>query len=115
MSWPATNWAKLCRLGGPSRKAVLLVTADYANDDKGPDGEPVPDGWAICWASLDLIADGAEVSERTVRRIYADLEAAGVIKRKRRHDRRGYRISDAVWLPIGTLPRDLTHGPGPPA
>jgi hypothetical protein len=107
MSWQAVVWAKLWRLGEANRKAVLLVTAEYANSKKGPDGQPVPEGQAVCWQPIDTIAADAEVSARTVRRLFAGFEAVGVIRRERRHDRRGHRQPDAVWLALDQLPRDV--------
>jgi hypothetical protein len=107
VSWRASAWVKLCRLGSVYRKAVLLVVADFASDKLGPDGGTVPEGHAVCWAGLAEVAAAAEVDERTVRRVLRDMEAATVVRRERRHDREGHRTTDAIWIHYGRMPLDL--------
>jgi Helix-turn-helix domain len=67
MSWEATAWAKKQITGSTSRKAVLLVIADYASHD----GE--------CWPSRELIAEDSEMSVDSVDRALKALEDEGFI------------------------------------
>lgn len=57
----------------PVEKIVLIVLADAANDA------------GICWPGLQLVANRASVSKRTVQRILAELELAGLIRRQPRY------------------------------
>lgn len=79
------TWAKRVRVGGPSHRAVLFVLADYA-DEKGS-----------CYPGQDTIAEQAGMSTRTVVRVMGELEAAGVLSRKRRYHGL-IRTSDRVHL-----------------
>jgi len=116
MSWMASGWVKKSTLGSGTRKAVMLVVADYCTEDAAALRIDVPDGWAVCWAGLDVIAKDAEVNERTVRRVLDDMEAAGVVRRERRHDEHGWRAHDLIWLEYGRRFADLTdrHPTGKP-
>lgn len=107
MSWMVSGWIKKSRLGSGPRKGVMLVVADYCTEDGRQVGVEIPEGWAVCWAGIDLIAAEAEVSERTVRRVLDDMEAAGVIRRDRRHDPRGYRTYDFIWVEYARAFADL--------
>jgi hypothetical protein len=100
MSWMAAGWVKHCRLGSAARKAVMLVVADFATEDGSAIGVDVPDGSAVCWASIAAIAEHAEVGASTARRVLTDMEAAGVIRRSHRGRRYGTggRTTDAIWL-----------------
>lgn len=100
MSWMAAGWIKHCRLGSPVRKAVMLVVADFATEDGSAIGVDVPEGQAVCWAKVSVIAEYAEVGESTARRVLTDMEAAGVIRRvhRGRHGGYGGRTTDAVYL-----------------
>lgn len=104
----ASGWVKKSTLGSGTRKAVMLVVADYSTEDAAAVRIVVPDGWAVCWAGLDVIAKDAEVNERTVRRVLDDMEAAGVVRRERRHDEHGWRAHDLIWLEYGRRFADLT-------
>lgn len=77
------NWAKRVTVGGQTRKAVLLLLADYA-DDKGR-----------AWPSQETVATILEMSERTVRSAIKELVEAGVLVRKPR------------WRPDGTRGTDI--------
>lgn len=92
MSSEALNWAKSVSVGGPAKKAVLLVLADYADHE-----------WS-CFPSQAKIAEQAEVGERTVRRILAEWEQTGLIRRAHRLavDGRG-RTSDRIYLQPATV------------
>ena len=76
MSVVALSWAKRQRAGGVAAKAVLLVLADYADEE------------GTCWPSQARIAAECELTDRSVRDQLTKLEAAGLITRstKRRPD-----------------------------
>jgi len=48
---------------------ILLVLANYANE------------YGISWSSQKTLADQTALGERTVRRVLADLDIRGVIRR----------------------------------
>lgn len=79
------HWARRQTTGNPHRKAVLLLLADWADES-----------WS-CFPGQAKIAEVAEVSERTVRKAIADLEAASLIRRQARYHE-GMRTSDRYWL-----------------
>jgi ribosomal protein S25 len=110
MSWMAAGWVKHCRLGGASRKAVMLVIADYATENGDAVGVDVPEGSAVCWAGIAEIAANAEVGASTVRRILADLEGAGVIRRMHRGRRWGIggRSTDLIYIEYARPFMDIT-------
>lgn len=93
MSVKALTWAKATTTGSASRKLVLLVLADYADE-----------AWS-CWPSQATIAEETELSVRQVRRILADLEEAGIVRREQRRRDDGYRTSDRIFL---TSPDNLS-------
>jgi hypothetical protein len=103
MSWMAAGWVSNSRFGSANRKVVMLVIAGYATEDASGIGIDVPEGWAVCWASVARIAADAELSPATVRRVLADMEAAGVIRRQHRGRRFGIggRTTDAIWVEYG--------------
>lgn len=83
------------KFGSTSRKAVMLVLAEYADVD-----------WStIC--GQERIAAEAELSERTVREVLKAFEEEQLIARERRYRPDGYRTSDRIRLnraAIETLP-----------
>ena len=85
MSIKAMTWVFDLELP-PTPKLVLLVLADHA-DDKG-----------FCFPGAATISRRASVSERTLTRVLADLEAKGYIARSRRHLSNGNRTSDGYVL-----------------
>jgi hypothetical protein len=111
MSWQATAWAERQVTGHPSRKALLLVLANYA-DDRG-----------ISWPSQETIARGAELSVDTVQRQSKKLAELGLLAIKRLPKRRGqwqgfcYRLNlsmetrpyaepqNAAWSPAHLFPQ----------
>jgi hypothetical protein len=99
MSLDALTWAVRTRFGSPSRKAVMIVLANYADED-----------WS-CFPGQALIAAGTEMTDRSIRRILTDLEAEGWIARTRRHRSDGSRTSDRYTLLPDRMsahpPRDL--------
>lgn len=86
MSSDALMWAKRVRVGDSTRKAILLVLADYA-DEAGS-----------CFPSQTTIGAQAEVSERSVRRVMAELEERGVLRREHRSGGHYGRTSDRIFL-----------------
>lgn len=70
MSVKMLGWA-WDQVAAPLTKFVLVTLADYANNEGG------------CWPSIGRIAERTCMSERTVQRAVADLEAAGVLVRKK--------------------------------
>lgn len=77
MSWKVTAWAEKQRTGSASRKVLLLVLANYADED------------GICWPSQETLASGTELSVDTIQRQLKRLEANGVISRWKRPARLG--------------------------
>src|SRR5690606_16715697 len=94
MAHDATTLVKSRRFGSTSVKALMLVLADYADTE-----------WS-CFVGQRRLAFEAEVGERTVRRILADLEARGMIRRHRRVGEGGFRTSDRIVL-VGEAIRSL--------
>ncbi len=76
MSWQATAWAVRQKAGNPGAKLVLLVIANYADEN----GE--------CWPSIERLAEETEQGESTIRRHLAGLKSAGLLawERQRRSD-----------------------------
>lgn len=92
MSSTALNWAKNVTVGSAAKKAVLLVLADYCDEE-----------WS-CFPSQARIAEEAEVGERTVRRILAEWQEQGLIRRERRPSKDGSgRSSDRIYVQPATL------------
>jgi Helix-turn-helix domain len=121
MSWQATAWAEKQKTGSPARKVLLLVLANYANDQ------------GYCWPSQATIAAGTEQSLDTVQRNLKKLEADGliIIERRRRASGQWPALSYRLVMPIDdlTVPQnavrqrsntvdksgDLRHGHAAPA
>lgn len=91
MSMTATSLVKSRTFGSTSRKAVALVLADYCDE-----------AWS-CFVGQATLAFEAEVGERTVRRILADLEKEGLIRRERRSSTGGHRTSDRTFLVVDAI------------
>jgi len=82
MSFKAMAWAAKCRTGGSTKKLILLLLADRANDD------------GICWPSLATIADDAELTPECVCRNVSILEKAGFLKKKKRSGAGKYKNNE---------------------
>lgn len=102
MSVEALSWAKRTTAGGANRKAVLMVLADYADED------------GSCYPGQERIAAESEVSVRTVRRILAEFEERGLIVRKARGVPGGGRTSDRIYLVMGAGGNAASLSPLPP-
>lgn len=89
MSADAVRWAKSVIAGGAGQKCILIVLADYADEEHS------------CFPGQKLLARITEQGERTVRRHLVDMEAAGLLRResRMRADGRG-RTSDRFYLAV---------------
>jgi hypothetical protein len=90
--WAFQHWAYKQRLGNATRKLILGSLATMAESNTG---------W--CCPDQTRLAEYAECSTRTVREHLKHLEDADMIRRRRRFDRGGHRISDqflvlAPWV-----------------
>ena len=72
MSFKCMTWASEQKTGSATKKLILLLLADRAND-KG-----------TCYPSHTTISNDAEVSRRTVIRLLKELETMGLISIKNR-------------------------------
>lgn len=98
MSIKCMNWAWNIELQ-PAVKLVLLKLADRANDD----GE--------CWPGQDTVAASCSMSERSVMRHIASLEALGCLSVDRRKGEDGRRETNVYHLNLLFIPCDkLSHG-----
>jgi hypothetical protein len=79
VSWQATAWAVRKRTGSASRKVLLLVLANYADE------------YGICWPSQEALEAEAEMSVDTIQRQSKVLKAMGLIRITRR------RRKDGTW------------------
>jgi len=86
MSMAAITWARKCRTGSASAKAVLMALADRADDD------------GKAWPSQGDLADYTELTERTVRSALDLLVTLGLITREARRSDNGTRRSDMITL-----------------
>jgi SOS-response transcriptional repressor LexA len=91
MSWQATAWAVKQRTGSPTRKALLLVLASYA--DKG----------GVCWPAQKILADYVEASTDTIQRHLKVLERKGLLKitRRKRQGGRWPSLEYELNMPSG--------------
>lgn len=100
MSVEAISWALKQRVRSATHKAVLLVLANRMD----------PTGFG--WPSQKLVGREANCSDRTVRRVLADLEEDGVLMRDDRRRKNGSYTTDAVQFAMPVEPEDnLAAGP----
>jgi hypothetical protein len=102
MSIDAMRWAKAQKTESPTRKAVLMALADYA-DEHGR-----------AWPSQVRIAADTEMSERTVRTAIGELIERGFLTRQTRFRPDGTRATDVLHLSMSEgnrkhLPVDGGH------
>jgi hypothetical protein len=88
MSFQLMAWAAQQTTGSGSRKAVLMALANAANHQTGN-----------CYPSIEMIATETELSEPTVKRSLTDLEAQGLIARKRHRRGDGTLSRYSYWFP----------------
>jgi len=86
MSWQAAAWATKQRVGDSTLKLLLLVLANYANEE----GE--------CWHSQKRISFDTEIPERTLRRKMAVLVDLGLIEVTERRRDDGMKATSLVRL-----------------
>lgn len=97
---------------GPSEKLLLLVLANYADEEMK------------CWPSMRRLAADTAMSERTIQRSFKTLEACGIVERKQRNRADGSRASDIIVLcfqrndnlsppPVKLTPPPVTVSPPP--
>jgi hypothetical protein len=86
VSVQAITWALDYAAGSVTEKVLLLVLANYANE------------FGVSWPSQKTLADQTALGERTVRRVLADMERRGVIRRIVRRRGNGSRQSDMILL-----------------
>lgn len=100
MSVQAITWALGVRVRSATHKAVLLVLANRMD----------PAGFG--WPSQKLVAKEAQCSDRTVRRVLADLEEDGVLIRSDRRRKDGSYSTDAIQfaMPIDDPADNLAAG-----
>lgn len=91
MSTDAITLVKSRCIGSVTAKSVLFVLADYADAE-----------WSSFVGQKRLAAE-AEVGERSVRRLLAELEGRGLIRRERRYREDGYRTSDRTVLVVDAI------------
>ncbi|WP_371423290.1 helix-turn-helix domain-containing protein [Tardiphaga sp.] len=77
MSWQATAWAERQITGSPARKVLLLVLANYADED------------GVCWPSQETLSRGTEQSVDTVQRQLRKLEHMKILAIATRPQGRG--------------------------
>jgi hypothetical protein len=104
MSWQATAWAVRQKTGAASRKALLLVLANYA-DEHG-----------VCWPSQETLKAETELSEDTIQRQSKILKKLGLIKIIRRPRKAGtwsgllYQLNLSVEA--STMPQGAARSEG---
>lgn len=88
MSMSAMTWARDQKVGAASTKLVLLLLADYADDD------------GHCWPFIETVAEKAEMGEKSVRRHLNKLEKMGLLRRRRKRRSDGTMGGYQYWLTI---------------
>jgi hypothetical protein len=88
VSFQAVSWAARQTSGGPTGKLVLMMLAQFADDE------------GVCFPGQLKLAEMCELTDRAVREWLAKLEAKGLISRARRYRPGGYRTSDAIVLSV---------------
>jgi len=88
MSFQAMAWAIKQEVGNTTAKFVLLMVANYA-DEQGR-----------AWPSQERLAEGIEGSRHTVMRALEVLEEGGFMTRERRHRADGSRAADVLRLDL---------------
>ncbi|MGY2048883.1 helix-turn-helix domain-containing protein [Methylobacterium sp. JK268] len=97
MSISALNWALNVQVGSASQKLVLLLLANFA-DEQGRS-----------WPSQKVIAEKACLSVRSVVTALAELETAGFIRREARWRPGGSRGTDIIHLAIDGPNAQIFH------
>jgi hypothetical protein len=93
MSGRVLGWAVKQKCNSSSAKAVLLILAEFANED------------GICWPKVKLIAERAELSIRTVHTCLASLCELGLISMFRGKTRRSSTYQLNIPAEYRTTPK----------
>lgn len=88
--WLTAAWP--VETGSTSRKAVLTVLADHADED------------GYCWPKVRTIALLTELTERTVSRVIGELEEAGIISVQPDYEPAGRQTTNIYRLEIPKTP-----------
>jgi len=88
MSFNAMAWASKQKTGNPTRKLILLMLANNANDE------------GYCWPSISTIARDCEIKKDAVIRNIRALEEAGLLKVVRRK-KDGVNLPNHYQLMVG--------------
>jgi SOS-response transcriptional repressor LexA len=88
MSVDALTWAKKQKTGSPAKKCLLMMLADYADED------------GCCWPSQETLARVTEQSIDSVQRQLKQLEDDGLVRRRGRGVRNGRRAVTIYALPM---------------
>jgi len=96
MSFQAMTWAVKQKVGNATGKAILLMLANYA-DDEGK-----------CFPGQEKLAAECECSPRTVREWLDKFEKMGIVKREERRREDGYRTSDLIVLDLESSPAAIS-------
>ncbi|HUH57716.1 MAG TPA: helix-turn-helix domain-containing protein [Pseudomonadales bacterium] len=105
MSFQAMAWAVKKKVGNATGKAILLMLANYA-DDEGK-----------CFPGQEKLASECECTSRTIREWLEKFEKMGLISREERRRVDGYRTSDLIVLNLEDTPKTApeksqgTHSP----
>lgn len=90
------TWAVKQKVGNATGKAILLMLANYA-DDEGK-----------CFPGQEKLAAECECSPRTVREWLDKFEKMGIVKREERRREDGYRTSDLIVLDLESSPAAIS-------
>lgn len=89
MSWQATEWVRVTRVGDSKLKLLLLMLCNYANED----GES--------WYSQEQIAFDTEIPVRTLRRKLEELQEQGFIEVIHRTAESGLKKNSLIRILMG--------------
>jgi DNA-binding transcriptional ArsR family regulator len=92
MSGKAVGWAFEQRGLTSGQKLVLLGLADHADDE------------GVCWPGRRKLAEKCDLTERSVTRALADLEAAKLVERTAKFGESGVQAGVIYRLSIGATP-----------
>lgn len=86
MSWQALAWATKCRVGDDGEKLLLIMLANYANED------------GQSWYSQERLSYDTEIPIRTLRRRLQALEDKGFIEITHRRQDDGTKTTSLIQL-----------------
>lgn len=89
MSWQATEWVRITRVGDSKLKLLLLMLCNYANED------------AESWYSQEQISFDTEIPVRTLRRKLEELQEMGFIEVTQRASDSGVKRNSLIRVLTG--------------